>query len=741
MKILYICESFPTSTKADFTGGVEARDYYTALKLAQNHHVTVITGARQKAPSKQTIGNIRIIRCGSPVPPQDRENLLIRLAFILEAVNQGRHLDFDLIQGSNVVSQAIAGLLGTIKSKPSVSLVADVFLGNWIKNTNVFTGLIGEITERLTLKFPWTQFIAVSLTTKQKLINAGVPSDKITVIHAGVDHQLCQTHLDKYSRPTITYAGRLVDYKRVQDLIQSLKLVKNNISNIKLNIIGVGPKLSELLELTKQLHLENHVEFHGFIDSHQRVIDIIARSHVYASPSIVEGFGLTTIEAMACGTPVVLADTPVTQEVTQGGKGALLFKPKSVPKLAAAIELLLTDKKLHAQKTKQATNYADKFSWHQVSDQTATVYERITHPPLKILLLTEFFPQGDHVEFSGGVEARTYFIHKYLQKNHTLKVISRDKKFVAVSSSSILPRIKFQLFAIYQALKTDFDVIEGSNVTCYLPAFIAAKLKRKKVVAWIPDIYLDIWFKNFKTIPAITGYLLERISLWLPWDHVIAMSHSTQKKLTKAGVSPHRITVVHGGVEVTKLKNLRVNKYHHPTIITLARLVKYKRIQDLIQAVNLLQTDFPQIKLLVLGDGPYKPDLEQLTHSLNLSKHITFKGNLPHQRAMKLLKKATIFSLPSIVEGFGLVTAEAMACGIPYVNSSIPPTIEVTKSGTGGLLFEPQNHQDLAAKIRKLLTDKKFYRSKQQQALKFVTRYDWPTIAEKTQHVYQKVIR
>lgn len=357
-----------------------------------------------------------------------------------------------------------------------------------------------------------------------------------------------------------------------------------------------------------------------------------------------------------------------------------------------------------------------------------------------ITLVTEFFPQGKTADFSGGVEARTYFIHKYLHKRISISVISRPKQHIEASTSSILPRLIFQLKAFTRALKKPADLIEGSNFNTYLPAFAAAKLKGIPVVAWYPDVYGPLWFQNFSTFTAITGFLIEKLSLLLPWDHIIAMSQATKNKLIKSGVDNHKITVVYGGVEASEFKKLKIKKYPTPTICTLARLVNYKKIDDLIHAVALLNPEITGLRLIILGEGPERASLVNLAKRLGLTQQIIFMGNKPHSEAMKILKRSTVFSLPSLVEGFGLVTIEAMAAGTPYVNSKIPQTVEITGGGQGGLLFMPGNHQQLAAKLKRLLTDKKLYAHKRRQGLAFTPRYDWQHIADQTLHVYQNTV-
>lgn len=359
---------------------------------------------------------------------------------------------------------------------------------------------------------------------------------------------------------------------------------------------------------------------------------------------------------------------------------------------------------------------------------------------MKFLFITEFFSQNSSPQFTGGVEARTWFIINRFKTTHQIKVVSRSRNFIPASSVSIFSRIIFQLTAVFRGLRVKADLVEGSNFVSYVPAFIIGKIKGIPAVSWWADVYQKDWFRYFPLPPAVTGYCLEWLALKLPWSHCIAMSQSTKKKLVKKGIESSKITVIYGGVEIEKLKKLNVKKFPHPTICTLSRLVSYKRINDLIKTVALIKPRIPTIRLMIVGDGPERTRLEELAGKLEVQDNIRFFGTLPHHKAVRILKRSHIFSLPSLVEGFGLATVEALACGIPYVNSDIPATREITKRGQGGLLFTPKNVTEFANELYQLLSDKKLYQKKQRDGQKLLAEYSWKRIAKKTEALYKSRI-
>jgi len=359
---------------------------------------------------------------------------------------------------------------------------------------------------------------------------------------------------------------------------------------------------------------------------------------------------------------------------------------------------------------------------------------------MNILLVTEFFPNSDNFVATGGVEVRTYYLYRELIKTHKVEVISRGSGQITANFWSVFPRLWFMIKAVLMARKLEFDLVEGSNWLTHVAAFVIGKIHKKPTVAWFADVYRKTWFEFFPVMTAALGYLLESMALLLPWDGVIAMSEVTKKKLVANGVDSGKIEVVYGGVEVKKLAKLKAETYKQPTVVAVSRLVNYKKIEVLIQAFDLVVKKIPMAKLIIVGEGPEAVNLKTMVDGLGLSNTVEFWGALSHEQTVKTIKRAWLLSLPSVVEGFGLVTVEAMAVGTPYVNSDIDTNVEVTNHGKGGLLFDKNNSKDLAAKIIRLLTNKRLYRTKILEGKKLAKRYDWGEIAKQTEAIYKKAL-
>jgi len=379
---------------------------------------------------------------------------------------------------------------------------------------------------------------------------------------------------------------------------------------------------------------------------------------------------------------------------------------------------------------------------------------------MKVLLVTEFFPDPKKLNFTGGVETRTFFIARNLAKKEKVAVICRRTKKInkvmkvwgisvypcgfktiniEANFFSVIERIIFILSAFFQGLKLDFDLVEGSNFVSFLPAYFLGLIKKKPTVAWYADVFQGRWFQFFG-FTGFFGEIMEWISLKLHWSKIIALSKATKLKLVKQGIKPEKIEVVYGGVNKIQTVKGKKQSFEKKNIICISRLVKYKRVTDLINAFSQLGLKYPFLNLIIIGQGPEEKNLKKIVKKENLSKKVIFMKNLNRKELITLLKKALIFCSASLVEGFGLTTIEALSCQTPFVIPDMAVNREITENSQGGLLFKNKDVKDLRKKIEMLLIDKALYKQKQKEALVLAGKYDWKKISNQTQAVYNKAL-
>jgi len=378
MKILIITEYFPQSKDCETRGGVETRCFYIARELAKRHNVTVISSQELNTSSQQVVEKIKIIRCGTPKEYCQVGAVKKRLSFMKEAYQIGRKIDVDLVEGADFPSYLPAYYISKKQHIPAIAWYNDVWIGRWMGNIGLIQGIMGEILERFILKKNWSFFIANSNFTQKNLLNYGIDKEKVKVIYCGVDIEKCMgLDVKKDKEPNICCVSRLVKYKKIDVLIKAISYLRKKIQNIQCNIIGIGPELEKLKRLVREMDLENNVRFLGYIKKHKDVLKIIKRSQIFCLPSIIEGFGIVVIEAMACSTPYVCSDIAALKEVTNNGIGGMLFEEENPYDLAQKILCLLTEDRLYEKCIRDGLKLVQRYSWKNIANQTEMFYEEV----------------------------------------------------------------------------------------------------------------------------------------------------------------------------------------------------------------------------------------------------------------------------------------------------------------------------------------------------------------------------
>lgn len=378
---------------------------------------------------------------------------------------------------------------------------------------------------------------------------------------------------------------------------------------------------------------------------------------------------------------------------------------------------------------------------------------------MKILLITEFFPKGKNLAFSGGVEARTYFVGKYLARRHLVYVVCSHQPGAARRESidgirvlrvgqtmnynagsgklNLIKLISFIKNAIDIGSKIQPDVIDGGNFIAHTIAKQISLKNNRPAVFWYPDVFIGKWIQTSGVISGLGGWIVEKINLRRGADKIIAISRVTKDKLEKQ--IDEDVVMIPCGVDKKEFKQY-LKKKEEETIICVSRLVKYKRVDDLIWSFSILLKRGIKARLKIVGEGPKEKELKTLVSMLGIKELVSFKKNLPRMTLVKELSSSYLFCLPSEIEGFGISVIEAAAAGIPYVVSDIPTFKEITKGGKGGIICELGNKNKLASGLAKLLTNKSLYKKKSVEAQILAKDYSWAKVAQETENIYKSLL-
>jgi len=204
-----------------------------------------------------------------------------------------------------------------------------------------------------------------------------VPLEKIRVIHHGVDHQFF-TPIPKNRRvwkdhKIIFYTGGLSRMKGAATLIRAFSVVAKEMKDVDLLIGGEGKDFTLLQTIANRLKIRDRVRFLGFIKE-----EVLSRYYnladVFVWPSHF-GFGLAILEAMACGTPVIVSNAFDASEYV--GDAGILFEPGNVRQLADSLLYILENEDVRRSYSRKAIKRAGLFSWQKTVKETLKVYNEL----------------------------------------------------------------------------------------------------------------------------------------------------------------------------------------------------------------------------------------------------------------------------------------------------------------------------------------------------------------------------
>lgn len=253
--------------------------------------------------------------------------------------------------------------------------------------------------------------------------------------------------------------------------------------------------------------------------------------------------------------------------------------------------------------------------------------------------------------------------------------------------------------------------------------------------AKLPDTIINKSFE--KAIIPYTKSILKYL------DHLTAVSEPAASYVRK--ITRRHVQIIPNGINLDKFDPLKVNKYKDfndslSTIVYIGRLEKRKGVGYLLRAYRSLVKTYPEVRLLIAGDGPKRKTLQNYVSNYKLP-NVYFLGFVSDEEKLQLLKRADVFTSPALYgESFGIVLLEAMSMGAPIVAGDNPGYSSVL-SGRGRLsLVNPKNIKDYALKMELLLSDPKLAKLLSEWGLNEVKKYDFPLIVDKYESIYKKLI-
>jgi len=351
-------------------GGVETvvREYSERL-VKKGHEVCVYTlDGTLQSPSVEEINGVKIHRSlRFSLPFLNPLSPSLQFPFKLFKAD----VDLVHVHANKYFSTDVGALIA--KSK-GVSLAYSPHAGTFGKS------LIGRVHNQTIGRIALSADVVICVSEYEKsLIEAsGVGVKHFEVVPNGVD--TIRFKLDKRSpnelegNPTVLYVGRLGAHKGIDTLIEAAPLVLEKIPEAKFVIAGPGN--SSEFEVQSSA-LKDEIKFLGEVSEEEKIA-LMQRASVFVLPSRSEAFGITVIEAMAAGCPVVVSDLPALTEIVKHKRTGLVFPVNDEKLLASQIIKLLSNQDLGQQLSSNAREkVSEKYDWERIVDRLENIYTQL----------------------------------------------------------------------------------------------------------------------------------------------------------------------------------------------------------------------------------------------------------------------------------------------------------------------------------------------------------------------------
>jgi len=341
-------------------GGAEVFTNEIAKRLVTaGHEVTLFTSEFPRCKKEEVADGVRVVRSGGKYSVYWRARKYYEKFFskegyavVIDEINTRPFLTPKFVKnGEKIVAliHQLAREYWFYETPFPISYVGYYFLENrWLKNY---------------VEIPT---VTVSESTRRDLLALGFK--EAFVVSEGLNFSPLDEVPQKEGYPVVVYVGRLRRAKRPDHAIRAFRIVKGKVPEAELWIVGDGYFRKDLERMAPQ-----GVRFFGGGLSNEERRELVKKAWVLVNPSVREGFGLNVVEANAVGTPSAAYDVAGLRDSIKNGMTGLLTEDASVEGLADRIVLVLKDRALREELSRNALEQSRKFDW----DMSAKVFEEV----------------------------------------------------------------------------------------------------------------------------------------------------------------------------------------------------------------------------------------------------------------------------------------------------------------------------------------------------------------------------
>lgn len=342
-------------------------------------------------------------------------------------------------------------------------------------------------------------------------------------------------------------------------------------------------------------------------------------------------------------------------------------------------------------------------------------------------------------EFAGGAEVYVQEIAKFwVKKGNFVTIFSGNDSFSLreeiIDGVEIIRRggfyaVYFWAFVYYVLrFRGKYDVI----IDCEngIP-FFAPLYAKEPVYCLMHHVHQEVFRRSLSRPLAMLAIFMEKRLMPLVYRKIpfITVSQSSRNEMRLLGLGEAGIQVINPGVDLANLT--WGEKSEKPVILYLGRLKAYKSIEVLIKAFRRVIEYMPEAVLVIAGSGEEEENLKITAKGLGLSnKQIIFKGKVSAKEKVDLLQKAWVLVNPSFMEGWGIVTIEASACGTPVIASNVSGLRDSVRDQEAGYLVAYGDVAGFAENILKIIKNKHLRDKMGREGVAWAHNFDWKKSSE-----------
>ncbi len=303
------------------------------------------------------------------------------------------------------------------------------------------------------------------------------------------------------------------------------------------------------------------------------------------------------------------------------------------------------------------------------------------------------------------------------------------------------------------------EILNPHDQVSYRVAYFFKKKVRQVPSVWtMHDMPTKLWFywRERQFDPSITISPIKYLFAWLcdKYDilkyirrqDVVLVLGERDREWVRRDFKKDAIIIRNGlDVELFPYKSRAINAVKTGLLTMNGIFFNHRRFEDCLIAVAQLRKEGFDLRVVITGDTDadrrYTARIRALIQSLGLAGHVILTGRVDHETLVKSYQESDMFVFPNNLQSWGLAPFEAMACGTPVIVSRGAGASEVLRDGEHALLVDPEQPEQIATAIKRLLTDEALYRKLSQQGREFVEKtISWERYAESMIQIFRKTL-